>query len=78
VQDDALLSVGTANVDSRSFGLSFEVSCFTASTELNLELSRWIDGILEASVEADSKSLEKKGTAQKVAESAAHLMSPLL
>lgn len=78
VQDDALLSVGTANVDSRSFGLSFEVSCFTASIELNQELSQWIDGILAGSVEADLKSLERKGTAQKVAESAAHLMSPLL
>jgi hypothetical protein len=33
---------------------------------------------LAGSVEADLKSLERKGTAQKVAESAAHLMSPLL
>ena len=78
IQDDALLSVGTANVDSRSFGLSFEVSCFSASAELNRELSAWVDGILAPSIEADLTSLERKGTAQKVAESAAHLMNPLL
>lgn len=78
VQDDALLSVGTANVDSRSFGLSFEVSCFIANPELNRELRGWIHGILAASQEADLASIDAKGTPQKLAESAAHLLSPLL
>ncbi len=78
VQDDDLLSVGTANVDSRSFGLSFEVSCFIDSAEMNRELSVWIADILLVSQEADLKSLDGKGTMQKLAESAAHLLSPLL
>lgn len=78
VQDDTLLSVGTANVDSRSFGLSFEVSCFISSAAMNRELSAWIEEISKASQEADLKSLEQKSTAQKLAESAAHLLSPLL
>jgi len=78
VEDDTLLSVGTANVDSRSFSLSFEVSCFISSASMNRELSAWIDGILLVSQEADLKSLEQKSTPQKLAESAAHLLSPLL
>jgi len=78
VQDDELSSVGTANVDSRSFALSFEVSCFISSPTLNRELSAWIAEILAQSQEADLLSLDRKGTPQKVAESAAHLLSPLL
>jgi len=78
VQDEDLLSVGTANVDSRSYGLSFEVSCFIANAELNRELSDWIGDIIAVSREADMKTLNRKRTPQKLVESAAHLLSPLL
>jgi cardiolipin synthase A/B len=78
VQDDELLSVGTANVDSRSHGLSFEVSCFVSSVELNRQLSAWITELVSVSREADLESLDEKGAPQKIVESAAHLLSPLL
>lgn len=78
VQDDRLVSVGTANVDSRSFGLSFEVSCFIESEALNQKLSAWIRSLMAESQEADTILLDGKTTLQKLGESAAHLLSPLL
>lgn len=78
VRDDELLSVGTANIDSRSLGLSFETACFCASPELNQELGRWIDGLVADSSEVTLEELDGKRTAQKLLESAAHLLSPLL
>jgi cardiolipin synthase len=78
VLDDELSSVGTANVDSRSYSLSFEVSCLIANEQLNRELSQWIADLVLVSREADLKALDRKGAPQKVLESAAHLLSPLL
>lgn len=78
VQDDELLSVGTANIDSRSLGLSFETACFCSSAPLNQELGHWIETLVADSSEVTLAELDEKGTAQKLLESAAHLLSPLL
>jgi cardiolipin synthase A/B len=78
VQDDRLLSVGTANIDSRSFRLSFEVSCFVESAALNQELAAWLTGLMDNSSSVTLSDLEQKGTLVKLVESGAHLFSPIL
>lgn len=78
IQDDQVLSVGTANVDTRSMGLSFEVNCFLSDAGLGAQLANWLEGLIDESVEIDSVLLEQKGMLQKLGESAAHLLSPIL
>lgn len=78
VCDNVLASVGTANIDSRSFRLSFEVSCFVSDDAVNQGLSYWLQGLMDGSTEVDAEALARKTTAQKVFESAAHLWSPML
>jgi cardiolipin synthase A/B len=78
VQDERLLSVGTANIDSRSFRLSFEVSCFVESEALCQDLSLWLTGLMDDSTSVTLSDLEQKGTLVKLVESAAHLFSPIL
>ena len=76
--DDSLVSVGTANLDTRSLRLSFEVGCFFASPALNRQLWEWFQDL-----RADSKSISREAlraapTSRKLLESVAHLLSPLL
>lgn len=78
VADRDLSSVGTANIDSRSFALSFEVSCFYASPEHTEQLVLWMEELLQHSCEITMEQLEQKPTLQKLGESAAHLFSPIL
>lgn len=78
VTDDLIGSIGTANIDSRSFRLSFEVGCFFASEELNHELASWHEGLTHGAIEITSEAIARKPLAQKLAESVAHLCSPLL
>ncbi len=76
--DDDIACIGTANIDSRSFRLSFEVGCFLASAELNEKLASWHASLVQDSVAVTTRSLERKPLVQKLGESAAHLFSPLL
>ncbi len=76
--DDERASVGTANLDTRSFRLSFEVGCFFASSELCSELRSWFESLLEHSHEIDEAQLNADPVSKKLLESVAHLMSPLL
>lgn len=78
VADRDVLSIGTANIDNRSFRLNFELSLFLASTEMNEQLSTWLDDLFLQSEEITSKRLDEKSTPRKLLESAAHLLSPLL
>ena len=76
--DDTLSSVGTANVDSRSFRLSFEVICLFLSDALNQSLATWHEGLVSNSREVSLASVRNQSTGQKLLESAANLLSPLL
>ncbi len=76
--DRTVVSIGTSNVDSRSFRLSFEVSCFAAAPALNAQLAEWHEGLVRDSREVTSETLSREPTLQKLGESAAHLLSPLL
>jgi cardiolipin synthase len=78
VCDEHIISVGTANIDSRSFRLSFEVGCFLASKPLNAQLGAWHESLVESSLEVTLLSISRKPVLLRLAESAAHLLSPLL
>jgi len=76
--DDDIVSVGTANVDNRSFRLNFEVSCFVCDGQLANELLQWLDEHWPLAREITPAYLADKGTLRRLIESAAHLLSPLL
>jgi cardiolipin synthase A/B len=76
--DERLLSVGTANIDSRSFRLSFEVCCFIESEALSQDLELWLSDLIANSAVISEREMERKGTWVKLLESAAHLLSPIL
>ncbi len=78
IQDSNLFSIGTANIDNRSFRLNFEVSSFVKDQATALELESWLGKILEDSVEITHEYLAHRSTLRKLTESTAHLLSPLL
>lgn len=78
VMDREVASVGTANIDNRSFRLNFELSLFLASEQMNQTLSAWLDDLFSHSEEITKEVLDQKSTPRKLLESAAHLLSPLL
>ncbi len=76
--DEDIVSIGTANVDNRSFRLNFEVSCFARDPELATQLTGWMLDHMNASQEITREYLKEKGIVVRLLESAAHLTSPLL
>lgn len=78
VMDDVVVSIGTANIDNRSFRLNFELCIFLASPKINTEVRLWLEGLFNESEEITSEILDQKSTSRKLLESVAHLSSPLL
>ena len=76
--DDDISAIGSANVDTRSFRLSFEVGCVFKSQPLAKRLSDWYGSLLEGSHAVTLAECESRSTGQKLLESAAHLLSPML
>ncbi len=78
VIDDQTSFVGSANADSRSFRLNFELSCFIQSQELNAALAQCFEADLLQSRELHLKNLTNQSAWKTCLESAAQLLSPLL
>ena len=78
VFDDNLTLVGSANLDSRSFRLNFEASCFIGSYDLNATLADEFERDVERSKEVSLDDLEQLPWNAKLASSTAQLLSPLL
>jgi cardiolipin synthase len=78
VIDDDLSSVGSANMDTRSFRLSFEAGCYFHDPQSNRTLVEWYEGLLENATMIALDEFEARSAPQKLLESAAHLFSPLL
>ncbi|MBM4362155.1 MAG: cardiolipin synthase [Deltaproteobacteria bacterium] len=76
--DDAISSVGSANVDTRSFLLSFEIGCLVHDADTAAELSRWYSGLLADSHEVTLEESTHRPASERLLQSAAHLLSPLL
>jgi cardiolipin synthase A/B len=78
IVDHELASIGTANMDMRSFHLNFEVNAFLYRTESTIQLvADYIDD-LENSVEIMWDTFKKRHIIMRVIESTSRLLSPLL
>jgi len=78
VMDDMVSSVGTANLDIRSFKLNFEVNAFIYDEKVNSEITNQILKDLERCVEITSDGYEKRSFIVKFKESISRLLSPIL
>lgn len=76
--DASLVSVGTANLDTRSLRLSFELGCFFASAPLADRLLEWFQSLQADSNQVSLVELQGAPVTRKLLESMAHLLSPLL
>lgn len=78
VVDDFFSSVGTANMDNRSFRLNFEVTAVIYGKAHADDLAAQFARDLESSIEVDARSREHVGLRWRAAEAGARLLSPLL
>lgn len=78
VIDEDTCAIGSANVDTRSFRLSFEVSCLFKGQETTNRLSTWFEDLFSHSHEVTLDETTNRSTASRLLESLAHLTSPLL
>lgn len=78
VVDDQLTMVGSANMDTRSFRLNFEIACFVASGSFNTRLAALFERDAAKSREIRLDEIGRRGLASRVIDAAAHLLSPVL
>ena len=78
VYDDSVASIGTANMDIRSFELNFEVNAFIYSEEKAREQRMIFEKDIENSREITKEIYENRSTYIKIKESISRLLSPVL
>ncbi|OEK05281.1 cardiolipin synthase [Roseivirga misakiensis] len=76
--DDGFASVGTANMDYRSFDLNHEVNTYIYDDEVVGILQNQFDQDLQDSEKIDLNKWENRGIKQKLKESLCRLLAPLL
>jgi cardiolipin synthase len=76
--DGVLCSVGTANMDIRSFDQNFEVSALIYDEAITLELQRTYLSDLQNSTEIHLETWEKRPRWHQIGENVARIFSPLL
>lgn len=78
IVDNNFTSIGTANLDIRSFNLNFEVNAFIYDKEVNYKIARDFIEDLRVSKEVLLDEYEKRPFIHKVKESIARVFSPIL
>lgn len=78
VVDGRVASVGTANIDIRSFKLNFEMNAFIYDTETSCSLQRIFDADIGDSFELTSRMYARRPYMNRFKESVSRLLSPLL
>ena len=76
--DGQVASVGTANIDIRSFKLNFEINAFIYDEEKTSEFEGQFLRDIEDCVLMDREFFERRGNWSKIKESVSRLLSPLL
>ena len=76
--DDDVSSVGTANLDIRSFKLNFEINAFLYDREINKKLGDRFYNDLANCTEITLESYAKRSNIVKIKESVSRLLSPIL
>ncbi|HZG11140.1 MAG TPA: cardiolipin synthase [Kurthia gibsonii] len=78
VIDDEAASVGTANIDSRSFKLNFEANAFIYDTDVAHQLAELFERDILYSSELTPEKYKNRSTIIKLKESISRLLSPIL
>lgn len=78
IADDTFGSVGTANMDIRSFETNFEVNTVIYDKGINLRLKKQFLADLKESEEVEQVRFKERAISIKLAEGVARLLSPLL
>ena len=78
VVDDEVSTVGTANIDVRSFKLNFEINAFIYDREKSHELAELFEQDMQLSTELTYEMYENRTRWIKIKESVSRLLSPLL
>jgi cardiolipin synthase A/B len=78
IVDHELASIGTSNMDMRSFHLNFEVNAFLYKTKSTQELVTEYINDLEYTKKLDLETFQKRHFGIRLLESTARLLSPLL
>jgi cardiolipin synthase len=78
VFDRDFCAAGSANLDTRSFKLNFEVTCFIRDAAANARMAQLFEQDLAQSAEVTLESLARTSAGQRLLESALNLFSPLL
>jgi len=78
VVDDEASTVGTANIDVRSFKLNFEVNAFIYDRETSRQLAELFEQDMLLSTELTLELYEQRTRAIKMKESFSRLLSPIL
>lgn len=76
--DDEITSVGTTNMDNRSFTLNFEVNAFVYNDHLAKEVRQSFEEDLKVCSELTKERYEQRGLWIKFKESISQLLSPIL
>jgi cardiolipin synthase A/B len=78
IVDNELASIGTSNMDMRSFHLNFEVNAFLYRTESTEQLVKDFLKDIEYSTPIDYEKFKKRSIFMRIYESTCRLLSPLL
>lgn len=78
VVDDELSTVGTANIDERSFRLNFEINAFIYDREKSRELAELFEQDIQLSTELTYDMYLNRSRTIKIKESISRLLSPIL
>lgn len=78
IVDGELASIGTSNMDMRSFHLNFEVNAFLYRTKSTEQLVRDFINDLKVSNELQLETFKKRRIVERIIESTSRLLSPLL
>ncbi|WP_284037915.1 cardiolipin synthase [Neobacillus sp. 114] len=78
IVDGELASIGTSNMDMRSFHLNFEVNAFLFRTKSTQKLVAEYLNDIEFAIQLDLKTFQQRHLGYRLLESTARLLSPLL
>ncbi len=78
IVDHELASIGTSNMDMRSFNLNFEVNAFLFRTDSTIQLVTDYINDLDEAVLIDKDAFKKRAIGYRIIESTSRLLSPLL
>ena len=76
--DDRICTIGTANVDDRSFQHNYEVNAVVYQAETATKLRKYFEADCNASIELDYESFSRRPLLHRLGEGAARTLSPLL